>query len=89
MSTKTHPLLIALERAPSQAALARYLAVTPQTLSQWLKRSREEEFFEAPATKARAIAAAAGVKPADVRPDVFDPKWAVKRVKVLDDGSVK
>ena len=64
MSTKTHPLLIALERAPSQAALARYLAVTPQTLSQWLKRSREEEFFEAPATKARRRA------PRRARPDV-------------------
>lgn len=76
MTAKTHPLLTALEKAPSQAALARYLAVTPQTLSQWLKRSRSDEWFAVPATKATAIAAAAGVKPFDVRPDVFDPKWA-------------
>lgn len=89
MTTKNHPLITALEKAPSQAAFARYLGVTPQTLSQWLKRSRTESFFNVPATQARKIAAAAGVKPASVRPDVFDPKWAIKRVKVLDDGSVK
>ena len=78
--TKIHPVVAALDVAKTQVALGAFLGITKQTVSYLLKSAAKDASYPTPAQHAVKIASLLGQRPADVRPDVFDPKWRVKRV---------
>jgi DNA-binding transcriptional regulator YdaS (Cro superfamily) len=84
LPSTVHPVLAALNLTPSQVALAEFLGISKQSMTYLLKSARRSPDYATPAQHAVKIAAVLGVRPADIRPDVFDPKWAVKRVSAKD-----
>lgn len=86
---KRHPILAAVDNAPSQASVARHLGVTVQSFNEWVQRARETGSVSVPARHAVKLAALAGVRPHDVRPDVFLERWAVKRSRIDASGALR
>lgn len=85
-----NPLIQALDRVPSQAALARYLGIRPQSLHEMILRAKAEgKAYRPPAVHALKIAQVARVRPCMVRPDLYEPKWSIKAVRIGHDGVPK
>lgn len=83
---RSHPLLVAVEKSPSQVALARHLGISKQTLWSMVQEVKSGDYY-VPAAHVRKLAAIAGCRPADLRPDLYDPRWTVRRYRIDAEGN--
>lgn len=88
--TKTpHPIVVATEKVGNASAVSRYLGVSRQTFMTMLSTARKTPGYKTPLRHAVKIAQLLGVRPHELRPDVFLPNWTAKRVRINQDGSVR
>lgn len=89
MSTK-HPLVKAVEVAPSNTALAAFLGLSKQTLSSMLTKAKADpKAFPTPGKHTLKIAQVLGVKPHAIRPDMYLKDWEVPQIELTESGGVK
>ncbi len=72
-----HPLLKLLEKH-TLTEIATVCGITPQAVYDWRRRA-EAGAFEIPAEHVRKLCQYTGVKPAQLRPDLFDLTWRYKK----------
>ena len=74
-----HPLLKAIwKRRVKYSNLARALDVTPQAIAVWIKGCQRDRHFLLPAEQVPGLCRTLRVRPATLRPDLYEPKWSFR-----------